>query len=118
MSIFIADDNPQMAYLVDVDPEQIRRAGRIAEELSVAICRLADEIAPASNRASRQGLLIGDYLRSVVPAWEDHLRAVCATVDGIGSALVSAADTAVQTDDDNAVDVNRTTTGTTVWPGY
>jgi hypothetical protein len=102
---------------VEVDPDQIRRAGEIAQEVSADICRLANDITPASNRASLQGMDIGAYLRSVAPAWEDHLRAVCATVGDLGTALVSAADNSVQTDDDNAIDINRTTTGTTVWPG-
>jgi hypothetical protein len=102
---------------VEVDPEQIRRAGEIAQDVSADICELANDITPACNRASLQGMQIGTYLRSVAPAWEDHLRAVCATIDGIGTALVSAAANSVQTDDDNATDMNRTTTGTTVWPG-
>jgi hypothetical protein len=104
-------------FVLNIDPGQVRTAGQVAQDLADDICALAHEIAPAAYQASPDGLTIGASLRSVVPQWEDHLRAVCASIEHIGSMLITVADGLAETDAGNATDVEHTTTGTTVWPG-
>jgi hypothetical protein len=103
---------------LDIDPWPVRNAGLIAQEVALELGRLAGEVAPASELASQRGLYLGAHLRTFIPIWEEHLRALGATIDGLGSQLVTAASGLDETDFANAEDINdTTTTGTTVWPG-